>query len=147
MINKGENFMINKGENFMINKGENFMMMEKKMVKLSSEEKHELCIKLATHLPKLRELLNTTQKEFGDLCGISTPRLSVIENGHFVMTWSQFTSMLFVFMCNMRTKEYIYANDILTHRLLQYLQGRDENIPPMVNITVNTGMIERYKTL
>ena len=114
------------------------------MVKLSSEEKNLLCMKLAQHLPRIRGVLNTTQKEFGELCGISTPRLSVIENGRFIMTWSQFTSMLFVCMCNMNTKEYIYANGILTNKLLQYLQMKDENIPPMVNITVNTGMIEKY---
>ena len=117
------------------------------MVKLSHEEKEELCIKLAGHLPKLRGLLRTTQKEFGELIGVSTPRLSVIENGKFVMTWSQFTSILFVCMCNMSTKEYIYANGILTNRLLQYLQGKDENIPPMVNITVNVGMIDKYRAV
>ena len=117
------------------------------MVKLNCAEKEELCIKLAEHLPKIRELLHTTQKEFGDLIGISTPRLSVIENGKFIMTWSQFTAILFVCMCNMSTKEYIYANDILTNKLLQYLQRKDENIPPMVNITVNVGLLEQYKTV
>ena len=115
------------------------------MVRLSSEEKQELCIKLASHLPRIRELLRTTQKEFGELVGLSTPRISVIENGKFIMTWSQFTSILLVCMCNMNTKEYIYANQILTVRLLQYMQGKDENIPPMVNITVNTGMIDQYR--
>lgn len=117
------------------------------MVKLSCEEKKELAIKLAKHLPKIRELLNTTQKEFGDLIGISPPRLSVIENGKFVMTWSQVTAMLFVCVCNLRTKEYIYANEILTPRLLQYLQGKDENIPPMINITVNVSLIDQYRTV
>jgi predicted transcriptional regulator len=115
------------------------------MVKLNNVEKSQLCVKLADHLPKIRMLLHVTQKEFGDMCGISTPRISVIENGRFVMSWSQFTSIMFVCMCNMNTKEYLYANDILTNRLLQYLQGKDENIPPMVNITVNTGMIDKYK--
>ena len=117
------------------------------MVKLSIEEKHDLCVKLAAHLPKIREILHTTQKEFGELIGLSTPRLSVIENGKFTMTWAQFTSILFVCMCNMSTKEYIYANEILTNRLLQYLQGKDENIPPMVNITVNVSMIDKYRTV
>ena len=117
------------------------------MVKLSCSEKEELCIKLAKHLPKIRELLHATQKEFGELVGISTPRISVIETGKFVMTWSQFTSILFICMCNMGTKEYIYANDILTNRLLQYLQGKDENIPPMVNITVNVGLIDKYRAV
>jgi predicted transcriptional regulator len=131
----------------MTNKGESFRVDRIVMIKLSSEEKEELCIKLAKHLPKIRELLHTTQREFGNLVGISTPRLSVIENGKFVMSWSQFTSILFVCMCNLSTKEYIYANEILTNRLLQYLQGKDENIPPMVNITVNVGLIDKYRTV
>ena len=116
------------------------------MVRLSNAEKEELCVKLAEHLPKLRELLHTTQKEFGDRVGVSTPRISVIENGRFIMSWSQFTSILFVCMCNLSTKEYIYANGILTNKLLQYLQGKDENIPPMVNITVDVGLINEYRT-
>ena len=100
------------------------MLKEKAPVKLSKEEKEALCIKLAKHLPKIRELLHATQKEFGEMIGISTPRLSVIENGRFVMSWSQLTSILFVCACNLSTKEYIYANDILSNRFLQYLQGK-----------------------
>ena len=122
-------------------------MPKKAPVKLSNEEREELCIKLAKHLPKIRELLHATQKEFGEMIGISTPRLSVIENGKFVMSWSQLTSILFVCACNLSTKEYIYANDILTNRFLQYLQGKDENIPPMVNITVDVKLINQYKAL
>lgn len=123
------------------------MLTEKTPVKLSKEEKEALCIKLAKHLPKIRELLHATQKEFGEMIGISTPRLSVIENGRFVMSWSQLTSILFVCACNLSTKEYIYANDILSNRFLQYLQGKDENIPPMVNITVDVKSINQYKAL
>ena len=56
------------------------------MVILTEEEKQEMCIELADHLPKIRELLKLSQKAFGERCGISTPRMSVIENKHFVMT-------------------------------------------------------------
>ncbi len=115
------------------------------MVKLSKNEKTQLCVNLASHLPRIRALLNTTQKEFGELCGISTPRISVIENEKFTMTWSQFAAILMVCMCNISTKEYVYANDILTDRLLQYLQRKDGNIPPTINIILDTEMIERYK--
>lgn len=76
------------------------------MVILTEEEKQEMCIELADHLPKIRELLKLSQKAFGERCGISTPRMSVIENKHFVMTWSQLTSIMFVIVCNQKTKEY-----------------------------------------
>ena len=78
------------------------------MVILTEEEKQEMCIELADHLPKIRELLKLSQKAFGERCGISTPRMSVIENKHFVMTWSQLTSIMFVIVCNQKTKEYFF---------------------------------------
>lgn len=115
------------------------------MTHLTNDEKKALCLDLAAHLPKLRELLNVTQKEFGELCGISTPRVSVIENGHFVMTWSQFTSMIAIFFCNVSTKEYLLANGVLTRRLLQYFQLKDENIPPIVNVNVSDDIIQIFR--
>ena len=42
------------------------------MVILTEEEKQEMCIELADHLPKIRELLKLSQKAFGERCGIST---------------------------------------------------------------------------
>lgn len=38
------------------------------MVILTEEEKQEMCIELADHLPKIRELLKLSQKAFGERC-------------------------------------------------------------------------------
>ena len=36
------------------------------MVHLTEQEKREMCIELAEHLPKIRELLKLSQKAFGE---------------------------------------------------------------------------------
>ncbi|MDD4699751.1 MAG: diguanylate cyclase [Oscillospiraceae bacterium] len=114
------------------------------MVILSENEKINMCKTLAKHLPKLRELLGLSQKEFAERCGISAPRISVIENGHHTMSWVQFCSILFVCVVNMRTKEYFFANALLDARLLQFLQQKDENIMPDVNLSVDRDMLYLY---
>ena len=115
------------------------------MVNLSKAEKREMCVSLAQKLPEIRKLLHMSQKEFGARCGISSNRLSAIENGHFVMTWSQLTSIILICMVNKQTKEYFYANKLLNPRFFQYLQRKDENIPPELNILVNPVIVMGYE--
>ncbi len=115
------------------------------VVNLSKTEKREMCISLAQKLPEIRKLLHMSQKEFGARCGISSNRLSAIENGHFVMTWSQLTSIILICMVNKQTKEYFYANKLLNPRFFQYLQRKDENIPPELNILVNPVIVMGYE--
>lgn len=114
------------------------------MINLDKSEKRVICIEFADYLPKIRELLHLTQQEFGARCGISTDRLSRIENEHAVMTWSQYTSILFLCMTNLDTKEYIFANSILKPEVLQYFQLKDENIPPVINICVHSEIEKAY---
>ena len=115
------------------------------MVELNEQEKREMCVELAEHLPKIRELLKLSQKAFGERCGISTPRMSVIENKHFVMTWSQLTSIIFIVMCNRNTKEYFFTNNVLGPRFLQFIQQKEESSVPDVNIPIEDIYVERYK--
>lgn len=113
-------------------------------IELSNIKKKVLCIEFAKHVPKIRELLHLTQKQFGAMCGISADRLSRIENEHTVMTWSQLTSIMFVCFVNMSTKEYIFANNVFDERFYQYFQQADENIPPIINVIVRDEIINDY---
>ncbi len=115
------------------------------MVKLSRDEKVEMCERLSKHIVKIRELLHVTQAEFSELCGFSRTRISQIENGLITMTWSQLTSVMFICLVNFRTKEYCYANNLLSTRFLQYVQRKDENIPPEVNVAVREDFIAAYQ--
>ena len=104
--------------------------------KLSKTEKKVLCIKLAKYLPQIRSLLNVNQKEFGSICGISTDRLSRIENKHVVMTWSQAIAVIAVANMNAVTKEFLYLKNIVPMKFYQYIQGLDESIPPIMNVLI-----------
>ncbi len=114
------------------------------MVKLGKSEKRVLCIEFAEYLPGIRDMLRLTQSEFGSLCGISTDRLSRIENEHAIMTWSQYTSILFLCMMNMETKEYLLANNIVKPDVLQYFQRKAENIPPDITVEVHEEIAKDY---
>lgn len=106
------------------------------MVILTEKEKKEMCQELSQHLPKIRKQLNVTQAELGYLCGFSRIRVSQIETGKAPMSWSQLTSVMFVCELNIKAKEYIYANGILSPKFLQFIQRKDENIPPDINVNV-----------
>ncbi len=111
------------------------------MVVLTEAEKKEMCRVVAEHLPKLRQLLNVTQAELGYLCGFSRIRVSQIETGKAHMSWSQLTSIMLVCDLNLQAKEYFYVNDLLGPRFLQFIQRKDENIPPDVNVDVRPELL------
>ena len=117
------------------------------MVELSKEEKRQLCLELTEHLPKIRKLLNLTQAEFGDMTGLSRVTISQIEGGKVKLTWLHLNAIMFICVSNIRTKEYIYANNIFGPRFLQFVQCKDENIPPDTNITVRTELIRAYQEM
>ncbi len=117
------------------------------MVELSREEKRQLCQELTEHLPKIRKLLNLTQAEFGDMTGLSRVTISQIEGGKVKLTWLHLNAIMFICVSNIRTKEYIYANNVLGPRFLQFVQCKDENIPPDTNITVRTELIKAYQEM
>ena len=114
------------------------------MVTLNKSDRRILCIEFAQYVPQIRDILHVTQQQFGAMCGISTDRLSRIENQHAVMTWSQLTSILFICMMNLDTKEFLFANSIVPPKLLQYFQQKDENIPPAININVHDEISKMY---
>lgn len=106
-----------------------------------------MCVEMAKYLPSIRDLLHLNQKEFGAMCGISTDRLSRIENGHVVMTWSQLLSVVAVCNMNTETKEYMFMNNILPKEFFQYIQQLDETIPPVYNTVLRDEVIESYNSL
>ena len=71
--------------------------------------------------------------------------MSVIENKHFIMTWSQLTSIMFVVSCNQKTKEYFFNHRLLGPKFLQFIQQKEEDSVPDINIMVEEVFVERYK--
>lgn len=115
------------------------------MVVLTEAEKKELCRIVSDHLPKIRQLLSVTQAELGYLCGFSRIRVSQIETGKAQMSWSQLTSIMFVCELNQRAKEYLFANDLMGPKFFQFIQRKDENIPPDVNVNIRPEVLTMNK--
>ena len=95
---------------------------------------------------RIRALRNAKMMTQTELAGkqITRNMLSRIENGSARMNWSHLTSVMFVVVCNRRTKAYFYANDLLDERFLQFMQQKDANIPPEVNIVVDVDGLRAY---
>jgi DNA-binding XRE family transcriptional regulator len=119
----------------------------RKMVELSAAEKKAMCEEMTEHLPKIRKLLSLTQADLGNLTGLSRVTISQIESGKVQMTWLHLNAIMFICTANRRSKEYIFANNILGPRYLQFVQGKDENIPPEYNVTVRTELIKAYQDM
>ena len=98
------------------------MKYDANMVIPTKEEIREYKETLADNLVALRKMLYLSQTEFGNRTGISRIRLSMIECGKYEMTWSQFTSILFVFFMNRSTKQIIFRKKLFPDKLFAYLQ-------------------------
>lgn len=122
-------------------------MVNENLVTITTAEKGMLCRALAKHMPKLRKLLKLSQREFGYRAGVSVDRVSLIENGHFQMTWSQFTSFLFIFSLNKATKEYFVENKLVDKRILQYLQMKTPDEEPEMSILLSESMASAFASL
>lgn len=114
------------------------------LIRLSKVEKQEYCITLGDHLRKLRAIAGLTQDDLEALCGISKERISRIENGAYVMRWSQFVNLIMVFTMNANTKEYLVAVKILTPRLLQAMQMKDARVPPDIVVPISESLTKVF---
>lgn len=115
------------------------------LIRLSEAEKTEYCVALGEHLKKLRAIAGLTQDDLESLCGISKERISRIENGAYIMRWSQFVNFIMVFTMNANTKEYLIAVKILTPRLLQALQMKDARVPPDIVVPISEALYNEFK--
>ena len=114
------------------------------LIRLSEVEKQEYCITLGDHLRKLRAIAGLTQDDLENLCGISKERISRIENGAYIMRWSQFVNLIMIFTMNVNTKEYLVAVKILTPRLLQAMQMKDARVPPDIVVPISESLTKEF---
>ena len=116
------------------------------LIRLTEEEKQNYCAILSNHLKRLRAIVGFTQEDLASLSGISKERISRIENGAYPMRWNHFISFIMVFTMNTNTKEYLVASKILTPRLLQALQMKDDQVPPDIVIPISDSLSEEFQT-
>lgn len=116
------------------------------LIRLTEDEKQNYCTVLSNHLKRLRAIVGFTQEDLASLSGISKERISRIENGAYPMRWNHFISFIMVFTMNTNTKEYLVASKILTPRLLQALQMKDDQVPPDIVIPISDSLSEEFQT-
>ena len=107
-----------------------------KLVDLSANEKQQMCRELAAHLPKLRDVLTVSQDELAKLCGLSRTRISQIETGSAEMSWVQLMSVMMLINVDYDAKQYFFASRLFGPRFLQFLQRKEEKIPPDPSIRI-----------
>lgn len=115
-------------------------------IKLTDEEKEQYCVKLGTHMKRLRVIAGLTQDGLANLSGISKERISRIENGAFVMRWAQFVNFIMIFSMNANSKEYLVASKIYTPRLIGALQMKDDQVPPDIIVPISDSLINDFNT-
>lgn len=91
-----------------------------------AREKEELCSKMSTLLPRLRNALSLSQTELGEYVSVSRQTISEIERGEYQMSWNQFASFYLIFGAN---KE---SHDIMAENQLDV-----QNIAPVIAVPKN----------
>ena len=86
----------------------------------NSQELFKTCTSCLTkELPVLRKMAGLTQKDMGDILGVSRQTITNIESGVGKMKWSVFLAAMFIFSLDYNTSEYLKTID------MPYLQLKD----------------------
>ncbi|WP_337606450.1 helix-turn-helix transcriptional regulator [Claveliimonas sp.] len=76
---------------------------------------------LSKELPVLRKINNLTQKDLGDIIGVSRQTVTNIESGKSEMKWTTFLAIMFVFSLDHSSVEYLRRLDIPYAEIKQWL--------------------------
>lgn len=79
---------------------------------------------LAKELPILRKMVGLTQKDLGEILGVSRQTITNIESGTSKMKWSLFLAAMFVFSLDQTTSEYLKTRDIPYQQLKEWLHEK-----------------------
>lgn len=76
---------------------------------------------LTKELPVLRKINGITQKDLGDIIGVSRQTITNIESGKSEMKWCHFLAIMFIFSFDYESSEYLKRLDIPYEELKQWL--------------------------
>ena len=80
----------------------------KEILCIKEEELLKRCTEiLSKELPVLRKINNLTQKDLGDIIGVSRQTVTNIESGKSEMKWTTFLAIMFVFSLDHGSVEYL----------------------------------------
>lgn len=89
------------------------------------EELLSSCIvKLTKELPVLRKMCNLTQKNLGDIVGVSRQTITNIENGKCEMKWTLFLALFSLFSLNKNCLNHIKKMEIPYEEVKEVLANK-----------------------
>lgn len=91
-----------------------FMHRGKELLKKCTDE-------LSKELPVLRKINNLTQKDLGDVIGVSRQTITNIESGKSEMKWTTFLALMFIFSLDHHSAEYLRRLDIPYTEMREWL--------------------------
>lgn len=80
---------------------------------------------MARNLPALRAKLGLSQTQLADCIGVTRQTISSIENASRELSWTNFLSLLFLFLQNPETAKLLPVMDIYTPELAQIFSFTD----------------------
>lgn len=80
---------------------------------------------MAQGLPALRAILGLSQAELAEIIGVTRQTLSAAESGARELSWSNFISLLFVFLQNDQASPLLYTLGIYTEELAAIFRVTD----------------------
>jgi DNA-binding XRE family transcriptional regulator len=89
---------------------------------ISSEDKIELCKKMASNLATLRTKANIKQDDLADRLGLSRQTISAIENNRRVMEWSTFSVLAMFFSRENQIRKIMCAMELLDDNICEILK-------------------------
>lgn len=90
-------------------------------IALTETERREHADRMVKLLKPLRFRLGITQREVGEIIGMTMVTYGEIENNRRELTWRYFLALLFFYSNNLQTKEMIQESGIISQRLTQWL--------------------------
>lgn len=79
---------------------------------------------LTGEFPVLRKMAGLTQKDMGEILGVSRQTITNIESGTSKMKWSIFLASMFIFSLNHSTSEYLKTINLPYPQLKDWLHEK-----------------------
>ncbi len=93
------------------------------MINLTEENKKTLLTIFSKNMTAYRKAMKISQKEFGELIGITRQTVSSIERGAYNLTWPIFLSSLLVFSGNAQSRQMVLNSVAGDNVLTSYLES------------------------
>ena len=99
---------------------------------MTTNELFEACTGCLTkELPILRKMAGLTQKDMGEILGVSRQTITNIESGAGKMKWSVFLAAMFIFSLDPNTSEYLKTIDMPYLQLRKWLHEKRREESPL----------------